>query len=567
MPKNSAPPQTPALPQTLDGGRYRIEGVIGNGGSAIVLLAVDTRMGVHRAIKLMLPEIAASAQRRSRLKAEAQAQAGLKHPNVLMVHDAVEDRQGVYLVMELAEADSLSERLYKEGPLSPREVVEVGIAIGGALGVAHDEGMVHRDIKPGNILVDRHGVYKLADFGIAHAKGRQGLTHHGMVMGTLSFMPPEQRADSSNADPRSDTYAFGVTLYALLVGEESSSLHNQEAWPEAFAKVPPLLAPIIQRATRFNPEDRYPRVQDMVADLQRVREVMEQRGERLPAFRPPPLRPLVQPTFVSPAASVPPALPPPARPKLPWVLGFLAVTVVFWAVAALIGGVLWRTVGDGELPGWMPGGSVAESPVEKSPVLAGSEPGKGPPTVNASSPAAGGTGPSSGPPATPPAGGVAVNPAVAPRSAETASSKPASGADQRPKATSKLPADLSAPADPKPPAGGEKPSTGPIIILAPDSPAPKVGESKVTAGTPAAADQPTGTVTVRTVPSGATVQLAGKTLRPGPNGGYVLPAGSHSLTLVSPSGEKEPRAVFVRAGESVALCYNFDTNSSCSGSP
>ncbi|HND34825.1 MAG TPA: PEGA domain-containing protein, partial [Myxococcota bacterium] len=77
----------------------------------------------------------------------------------------------------------------------------------------------------------------------------------------------------------------------------------------------------------------------------------------------------------------------------------------------------------------------------------------------------------------------------------------------------------------------------------------------------------TGTVTVRTVPSGATVQLAGKTLKPGPNGGYVLPAGSHSLTLISPSGEKEPRAVFVRAGESVTLCYNFDTNSSCSGSP
>lgn len=361
------------MPQTLDGGRYRIEGVIGNGGSATVLLALDTRMGVHRAIKLMLPEVAASAQRRARLKAEAQAQAGLKHANVLMVHDAVEDAQGVYLVMELAEADSLSERLYKEGPLSPREVVEVGIAIGGALGVAHDEGMVHRDIKPGNILVDRHGVYKLADFGIAHAKGRQGLTHHGMVMGTLSFMPPEQRADSSNADPRSDIYAFGVTLYALLVGKESSSLHNQEAWAVAFAKVPPLLAPIIQRATRFNPEDRYPRVQDMVGDLQRVRDEMELHGEHLPPFRPPPLRPMVQPTFVSPSASVPPALPPPARPKLPWVLGFLVVTVVFWGAAAVIGGVLWRTMGGGELPAWMPGGktstpAAAELPLSPRPL-------------------------------------------------------------------------------------------------------------------------------------------------------------------------------------------------------
>lgn len=540
------------MPQTLDGGRYRIEGVIGNGGSATVLLALDTRMGVHRAIKLMLPEVAASAQRRARLKAEAQAQAGLKHANVLMVHDAVEDAQGVYLVMELAEADSLSERLYKEGPLSPREVVEVGIAIGGALGVAHDDGMVHRDIKPGNILVDRHGVYKLADFGIAHAKGRQGLTHHGMVMGTLSFMPPEQLADSSNADPRSDIYAFGVTLYALLVGEESSSLHNQEAWAVAFAKVPALLTPIIQRATRFNPEDRYPRVQDMVGDLQRVRDEMELHGEHLPPFRPPPLRPMVQPTFVSPSASVPPALPPPARPKLPWVMGFLVVTVLFWGAAAVIGGVLWRTVGEGELPAWMPGGGEASKPVAAIPP--------------ASTPTTPG-GPTAAPAAAPPE----VTPPSAPPAASTPTEAPPTApSGTRPAASTKAPAENVSPKTPTPPKTApvsEKPASSPIIILTPTEPGPKPEETRPSSGPAPTAEQPTGTVTVRTVPSGATVQLAGKTLRPGPTGGYVLPAGSHSLTLISPSGEKEPRAVFVRAGESVTLCYNFDTNSSCSGNP
>ncbi len=550
MPQTPASTPTPAMPQTLDGGRYRIEGVIGNGGSATVLLALDTRMGVHRAIKLMLPEVAASAQRRARLKAEAQAQAGLKHANVLMVHDAVEDAQGVYLVMELAEADSLSERLYKEGPLSPREVVEVGIAIGGALGVAHDEGMVHRDIKPGNILVDRHGVYKLADFGIAHAKGRQGLTHHGMVMGTLSFMPPEQRADSSNADPRSDIYAFGVTLYALLVGKESSSLHNQEAWAVAFAKVPPLLAPIIQRATRFNPEDRYPRVQDMVGDLQRVRDEMELHGEHLPPFRPPPLRPMVQPTFVSPSASVPPALPPPARPKLPWVLGFLVVTVVFWGAAAVIGGVLWRTMGGGELPAWMPGGktstpAAAELPLSPPPAPAGL----------AATPA-------TTPPTAPPAPATLTEAPPQPVPAAPAGSRPPTGTRAPSEASSAKP-----PSPPKPDPGSEKPASSPIIILTPTEPGPKTEATRPSSDPATTTAQPTGTVTVRTVPSGATVQLAGKTLRPGPNGGYVLPAGSHSLTLISPSGEKEPRAVFVRAGESVTLCYNFDTNSSCSGNP
>ncbi|HNH49113.1 MAG TPA: PEGA domain-containing protein, partial [Myxococcota bacterium] len=117
------------------------------------------------------------------------------------------------------------------------------------------------------------------------------------------------------------------------------------------------------------------------------------------------------------------------------------------------------------------------------------------------------------------------------------------------------------------PPSGETPTTAPIIILTPTEPTPKSEGTRTPAGPAVTADQPTGTVTVRTVPSGATVQLAGKTLKPGPNGGYVLPAGSHSLTLISPSGEKEPRAVFVRAGESVTLCYNFDTNSSCSGSP
>jgi len=247
------------IPATLDRGRYQIERKLGVGGTATVLLALDTRMGVHRAIKILHPRVAKVAANRARFQTEAHAQASLKHPHVLMVHDAIDDEQGVYLVMELAESDSIGDQVMRSGPLSPAQALDVGIAIGAALEAAHAAGLIHRDIKPANILVDKHGSYKLADFGIARDTEREAaLTQVGAVMGTWAFMPPEQREDSRRVDARSDIYAFGVTLYALLVGRQSQSLHNKEAWAEAFATVPAGIAAILQRATRLYPEDRYP---------------------------------------------------------------------------------------------------------------------------------------------------------------------------------------------------------------------------------------------------------------------------------------------------------------------
>ncbi len=263
-------------PETLDRGRYRIERELGVGGTATVYLATDTRIGVHRAIKLLSPEFARSRQNRARFMNEAHAQAGLKHNNVLMVHDVIDDDQGLYMVMELAESDSLGARVGRTGPLSPKEVAEVGITVGGALSVAHAAGVIHRDIKPANILVDRHGVLKLADFGIARVIDREGeLTRTGTVMGTWAYMPPEQRENTHVADARSDIYALGVTLHALLTGRHSPNLHNQEAYAEVFADVDPGLARIIQKATRLYPEDRYPRMDAMVADLRAIVAALE----------------------------------------------------------------------------------------------------------------------------------------------------------------------------------------------------------------------------------------------------------------------------------------------------
>ena len=141
---------TPHIPTHLGAGRYRIQEVLGEGGSAWVLLAHDTRMDVLRAIKRLHPTMAHATGNRARFKNEARAQAGLKHPNILMVHDVVEDDDGIYLVMELAEGGSLAGRVEKGGPLPVREVVEIGATLCRALQEAHSTNIIHHNIKPNN---------------------------------------------------------------------------------------------------------------------------------------------------------------------------------------------------------------------------------------------------------------------------------------------------------------------------------------------------------------------------------------------------------------------------------
>ena len=156
-----------------------------------------------------------------------------------MVHDVIEDEQGLYMVMELAESDSVGARVTQSGTLSAREVADVGIAVGNALSAAHAAGVIHRDVKPANILVDRLGALKLADFGIARVLDReQQLTRTGTIMGTWAYMPPEQREETREVDHRADIHALGVTLHALYTGRHSANLHNQEYYAEAFGDMP-----------------------------------------------------------------------------------------------------------------------------------------------------------------------------------------------------------------------------------------------------------------------------------------------------------------------------------------
>jgi len=551
-------------PSTLDRARYSVSKVLGAGGTATVLLAYDTRMGVDRAIKILHPQFSKAAGTRARFMNEAHAQAALKHPNVLMVHDVVEDEQGVYMVMELAERGALGAQVMQNGCFAPREVADIGIHVGEALAVAHRAGMIHRDLKPANILVDRHGVLKLADFGIARIKkADQTLTRSGSVMGTWAFMPPEQREDSSQVDHRSDIYAFGVTLYALLTGRGTAGLHNQEGWDKAYGGVPRRLATIIQTATRLYPEDRYDSMEDMVAELRGWRASSTGAGpgwgseddETAPI-------PIEPPPHAGAATAVPEehltnawphhsALAPaePAHTAQPEVTTSMTPPAPLWMtvaafagggmiVAALLGIIVVLVADRASSDGGDDGTKVVDvAPDDLDPAgTAGTR----------DDPAS--ADPSAGDPTT------AGDPSAAdvPRDSVPAGTADAPS-ERPPKASS----------DSKKSAGSGSPSTGGRRVIQVITPTKATAEDS-SGSAPPPPDE-TGTLVVRTIPSGASVTVGGRVpSRKG--GGYSLPIGSHTVELRSAAGESHRVPVTIRFGRTVDICYSFDTNSTCGGS-
>ena len=579
------------LPSTLDGGRYVIEKVLGAGGTATVLLAEDTRIGVRRAIKILHPQFAKSAESRRRFLNEAHAQAGLAHPNVLMVHDAVEDGATTFLVMELAERGNLGDRVLEQGVMSPDDVAEVGITIGGALAVAHKAGVIHRDIKPANILVDRHGVLKLADFGIARVDGeRFHLTRTGSVMGTWAYMPPEQRTDSASVDARSDIYAFGVTLYALLKGREASDLHNKESWKRAFDGVPAGLARVIQNATRLYPEDRYASMEELVSELQRWRSSAsaEERSAQVPS-----LAPIVNPhdaTDVIGAAAPGRALHtlvPDANTSFDGEddSGSLASLAALPRPPVALTSLAEEQAPDPETGSGQPGPALTASQAPTGSdagqhrvanLLMGITAAASVVAVAALLFVLFGRGPSGEPAAVPPTPAVAaakppVEAAVDAAATDPESAPPEAAPDAPPTAP-----DAAAPAPSKPAAGGStEASAGSASAGSGSSKRPKrrvikvipsgsSSESGASSAAPAPEGPAMGKMRVRTVPSGATVKHRGRVVA-AKSGFYELPVGNQTVELVSPSGETTRMAVMVRSGSTVDLCYSFDTNSACGG--
>jgi serine/threonine-protein kinase len=253
---------------------------------ADVFLARDQLLGRPVAVKVLFPEYATDPKFVERFRREAQAAANLNHPNIVSIYDWGEELGTYYIVMEYVEGQSLAQILRRDGSLTVEQVTRVALDVAGALGFAHEGGVVHRDVKPGNVLVSPKGEMKVADFGIATAmtaNADANLTQTGAVMGTATYFSPEQ-AQGHKVDHRSDLYSLGVLLYEMLVGQPPFTgetpvsiayKHVQEPVvpvTDHGVEIPPALAAITMKLLSKNPDNRYPSAGALVADLDRFRQ-------------------------------------------------------------------------------------------------------------------------------------------------------------------------------------------------------------------------------------------------------------------------------------------------------
>ncbi len=341
------------LKQKRIGGRYSLRDPLGRGGMAEVFLAHDEVLNRDVALKILREQYADDEGFVERFRREAQSAASLNHPHMVHVYDwgRSEDGAAYYMAMEYVPGGTLKDCILAEGPLPARMAVQIASQIAEALEAAHARGVVHRDVKPQNVLLTTSGEAKVTDFGIAQAASATTTSRSGLILGTAGYMPPEQ-ANGGSVGPQSDLYSLGVVLYEMLTGEVPYEAHTPgivatkhltelpRSPREANPEVPEEIDDLTLRLLAKSPADRYWSATELLGDLRRIREGL-----------PSPLAEVEPVAMDRPVLPTPPVLANPGgdgasggsyvvygrySKKLPW-----ALATAFVAVLVLLGAAAW----------------------------------------------------------------------------------------------------------------------------------------------------------------------------------------------------------------------------------
>lgn len=517
-------------PEPFANGRYVVTDALGEGGMATVYRAWDDTLHVHRAIKVLAPHLATKPVVRERFLSEARTMARLHHPNVVTVHDFGQEGDRCFIVMEWLSGGSVAGLLKRSGALPPADAIRLLLPVLSALGAAHSAGVVHRDVKPDNILLSSEGLPKLSDFGIAHvAQLDRSLTRTGMAMGTWAFMAPEQRTDAKRSDHRADIYAAGATLFQLVTGREPLDLYATNAHAQLFAGVDVRLAELIKRTTAYAPEDRPSSTQEMSAALT---EVLGQLGKAGGVAVPVSAAPVHSAATFSSEASLfddanpqaqgtlaPEAARSPGRGWAKWAAAGV-VLLGLALVPLMAAGGWWVLQNDVTILPEVPVQSDPAATVEVVPAAAAPGLAVVPTTDDLTAAPAGANNPPSTSAGTSPALGAVATPGATPVASESAV----------PKKSTAVPSE-----------------TAPVVAK----------------GTPtASAVAATGKLFINTVPPGQ-VAIDGGAAVNTPVLGIELAAGSHKLTLIGPAGEQAKHSVQIISGESKRFCWEFAKGAEC----